>query len=72
MKYIYTDFSSLPVSFSLTMYEINVLIELIANTEWTEKELFQSNLEQMLLDSRKHTADLMESYAEQLRDNENV
>lgn len=72
MKYIYTDFGALPVSFTLTMDEIDALLELIANSQWTERPFFQENLEKMLLNSRKYTADLMESQAEQLRNKEDV
>lgn len=72
MKYMYTDFGALPVSFTLTMDEIDLLIKLIGDIESTDRPYFQSNLEKMLLDSRKHTADLMESHAEQLREKGNV
>lgn len=72
MKYVYTDFGALPVSFTLTLDEIDLLIKFIADSESSDTPYFLSNLENLLLDSRKQTADLMESHAKSIRDKGNV
>lgn len=72
MKYIYTDFGSLPVSFGLTMNEIDKLLELIEESDHFKSQWFLSSLKKVLLDSRQHTADLMDSYAKEIRDKDDV
>ena len=72
MKYIYTDFGSLPVSFALTMDEIDRLLELIEEIDESKSPWFLSNLKKMLNDSRENTAALMEVEAKSIRDKDDV
>ena len=72
MKYIYTDFGSLNVSFALTMDEIERLIELIEEIDEPKNPWFLSDLKKMLTDSRENTAALMEVQAKSIRDKDDV
>ena len=72
MKYMYTDFGALPVSFALTMDEIERLIELIEEIDEPKNPWFLSDLKKMLTDSRENTAALMEVQAKSIRDKDDV
>lgn len=72
MKYIYTDFGSLNVSFALTMDEIERLIELIEEIDEPKNPWFLSDIKKMLTDSRENTAALMEVQAKSIRDKDDV
>lgn len=72
MKYIYTDFGSLNVSFALTMDEIERLIELIEEIDEPKNPWFLSDIKKMLTDSRENTAALMEVQAKAIRDKDDV
>lgn len=72
MQYIYTDFNSLPVSITLTVGEINALIEFIANTNTDTHQWTASNFEDLLTTSLENTAALMEAESKSMRDKSNV
>ena len=72
MKYIYTDFGSLPVSFALTMDEIDNLLALIEEIDESKNPWFLSDLKNMLTNSRGNTAALMEAQAKSIRDKDDV
>ena len=69
---MYTDFGALPVSFALTMDEIERLIELIEEIDEPKNPWFLSDLKKMLTDSRENTAALMEVQAKSIRDKDDV
>jgi len=72
MQYIYTDFNSLPVNITLTVGEINELIEFIANTNTDTHQWTVSNFEDLLTKSLKNTAVLMETESKSMKDKSNV
>lgn len=72
MKYIYTDFNALPVSITLTVGEINALIEFIANTNTDTNQWTVSNFEDLLVKSLENTAALMEAESKNMKDKSNV
>lgn len=72
MKYIYTDFASLPVNFALTMSEVDRLLEFIEEIEESKNPWLLSDLKKMLISSREYTADLMEAQAKSIRNKDDV
>lgn len=72
MRYVYTDFGSLPVNFALTMDEVDRLLEFIEEIEESKNPWLLSDLKKMLISSREHTADLMHIHAKQMQEKPDV
>jgi len=72
MKYVYTDFTELPVSIKLTVGEINSLIEFLGSVERDKNPWTVSNFEELLVNSLKNTAALMTAEAKNMEGKEDA
>lgn len=72
MKYTYTDITTIETNMSLSLGDIESIIEYFSGIESSNKNWTITKFEKLLIQARKDTYNLMKIHAESNKEDENV